>query len=204
MLTMSLRPIPHSSFVLSLSEPFLEFPFYWYGRAETCCREIVFQNELLIPLIGPFMSTPYSSASSQHASFPSLYLPWDFFFLSHLCSSAPTLRLSFTKPSQICSYVARSKYSPFVTSVICHLSLPLWRQAADSLSGAGLLRPFPSSRARTEGGTFIDNHMRWSEQGLLWKIDSGDYGHYSASQARCSRTRPDSSLSLILRVLIFV
>ena len=40
---MSLRPIPHSSFVLSLFEPFLEVPLYWYGHAGTCCREIVFK-----------------------------------------------------------------------------------------------------------------------------------------------------------------
>jgi len=82
--------------------------------------------------------------------------------------------------------------------MICHLFLPLWCQAADSLSGAGLLRLFPFSRARTEGGTFIDNHMRWSEQGLLWGIDNGDHGHYSASWAQCLRTRLDSSLSLVL------
>ena len=134
----------------------------------------------------------------------SLYLPGDSFFLSHLCSSIPIVRLSFTEPSRIRSYVPCSKYSPFVTSVIHRLSLPLWRQAADSSSGVGLLRPFPSSRARTEGGTFIDNHMRWSKQGLLWGIDSGDHSYYSAFWAQCSRTQPDSSLSLVLGVLIFI
>ena len=87
--------------------------------------------------------------------------------------------------------------------MIRRLSLLLWCQAADSSSGVGLLRPFPSSRACTEGGTFIDNHMRWSEQGLLLGIDSGDHGHYFASRAQCSRTWPDSSLSLVLRALIF-
>jgi len=132
----------------------------------------------------------------------SLYLPRDSFFLSHLCPSVPILRLSFTEPSQIRSYVSCSKYSPFVTSMIRHLSLPLWYQTADSSLGVGLLRPFPSLRARTEGETFIDNHMRWSEQGLLWGIDSGDHSHYSASWVRCSRTRLDSSLSPLLRALI--
>jgi len=43
MLTMSLRPIPHFSFVLSLSEPFFEVLLYQYGHAGTCCREIVFE-----------------------------------------------------------------------------------------------------------------------------------------------------------------
>ena len=56
----------------------------------------------------------------------------------------------------------------------------------------------------TEGRTFIDNHMRWSEQGLLWGIDSGDYSHYSTFLVLCSRTQLDSSLSWVLRVLIFV
>jgi len=57
-----------------------------------------------------------------------------------------------------------------------------------SSSGVSLLRLFPFLRACTERGTFIDNHMRWSEQGLLWGIDSGDYGHYFTSWALCSRT----------------
>jgi len=105
----------------------------------------------------------------------SLYLPGDSFLL----------RLSSTKPSQTYSYVSCSKYSSFVTSVICCLSLPLWHQATNSLLGVGLLKPFPSSRACTEGGTFIDNHMRWSEKELLWEIDSGNHGHYSASQVQC-------------------
>jgi len=113
----------------------------------------------------------------------SLCLSIGSFLLRHLFSSVPTLRLSFCEPSQTCSYVSCSKYSPFVTSMIHCLSLPLWHQAADSSSGVGLLRLFPSLRAHTEGGTFIDNHMRWSEQGLLWGIDSGDHGHYSASWA---------------------
>ena len=134
----------------------------------------------------------------------SLYLPIVSYLFRHLFSNVPTLRLYFCKPSQTHSHVSCSKYSPFVTSMICHLSLPLWHQAADSSSGVGLLRPFSSLRACTERGTFIDNHMRWSEQVLLWGIDSGDYGHYSASRARCSRTRPDSSLSLVLGALIFV
>jgi len=101
------------------------------------------------------------------------------------CPSFPVI---LRKPSQTHSHVSCSKYSFFVTSVICCLSLPLWCQTADSSSGVGLLRPFSSLRAHTEGRTFIDNHMRWSKQVLLWRIDSGDHGHYSASQVQCSRT----------------
>jgi len=123
------------------------------------------------------------------ASFLSfVYLSIVSYLLRYLFSSVPTLRLYLCEPSQTCSHVSCSKYSPFVTSVIYRLSLPLWRQAADSSSGVGLLKLFLSSRAHTEGGTFIDDHMRWSEQGLLWEIDSGDYSHYSTSRVRCSRT----------------
>ena len=43
MLTISLCPIPHSSFVFSLSGPFLEFLFYRYSHTGTCRREIVFK-----------------------------------------------------------------------------------------------------------------------------------------------------------------
>ena len=75
-------------------------------------------------------------------------------------------------------------------------------QAADSSLGVGLLRLFPSLRAHIGGGTFIDNHMRWCEQGLLWGIDSSGYGHYSTSWAWYSRTQLDSSLSWALGVLI--
>ena len=134
----------------------------------------------------------------------SLYLPIGSYLLRHLFSSVLTLRLYLWEPSQTRSYVSCSKYSLFVTSVIHRLSLPLWRQAADSSSGVGLLKLFLSLRAHTEGRTFMDNHMRWSEQGLLWGIDSGDYSHYSASWARCLRIQPDSSFSLVLRALIFV
>jgi len=134
----------------------------------------------------------------------SLYLSIVSYLLRHFFSSVPTLRLYFCEPSRTCSYVSHSKYSPFVTSVIRRLSLPLWCQAADSSLGVGLLRPFPSLRAHTEGRTFINNHMRWSKQGLLWGIDSGDYSHYSASRARCSRTQLDSSLFWVLGALIFV
>ena len=33
--------------------------------------------------------------------------------------------------------------------------------------------------------------MRWSEQRLLWGIDSGDHGHYSASWALCVTNQLD-------------
>ena len=140
---------------------------------------------------------PYSSYlfTTCFLSFP--YLPWDSFLLRHPFSIVPIPRLFFTEPSRSRSYASYSKYSLCVTSVIRHLFLPSWHQAVDSSLGVGLLRPFPSSRARTEGRTFIDNHIRWSEQGLLWGIDSGDHGHYSASRAWCLRTRPDSSLSVM-------
>ena len=105
MLTMSLRPIPHSLFVLSLSEPFLEVPLYRYGRAGTCCREIMFEmNRQSLwsdrpqvhrtlstssqPTSSPlytFPETPSSSGISSLASQSSGYL------LSSLLVSAPTL-----------------------------------------------------------------------------------------------------------------
>ena len=107
--------------------------------------------------------------------FSSLYLPIVSYLFRYLSSSIPILMLYCREPSWTRSYVSHSKYSPFVTSMIRCLSLPLWCQAVDSSLGVGLWRPFPSSRACTEGETFIDNHMRWSEQGLLWGIDSGDY-----------------------------
>jgi len=197
---MSLRLISHSSFVLSLSKPFFEIPLYRYGCAGTCCREIVFEMNRRSSWL--YRLRAHCTLSTCFLSFP--YLPVDSFLLRPLFSSAPISRLSFIEPFCSRSYTSCSKYSPCVTSVICHLFLPLWRQAADSSSGAGLLMLFPSLRACTEGGTFIDNHMRWSKQGLLWGIDSGDHGHYSTSRVWCSRTQPDSSLSLVLGVLIFV
>ena len=161
------------SFFLYLS-PSLRFPYIdmaaWGSVVERLCLK--------------WTADPSDRIICEHAVlfylfttcfFSSLYLPGDSFLLRHLFSSIPILRLFFIEPSQICSYVSCSKYSPFVTSMIRHLSLPLWHQAADSSSGVGLLRLFPSSRVHTEGRTFIDNHMRWSEQGLLWGIDSGDH-----------------------------
>ena len=139
--------------------------------------------------------------------FSSLYFPIVSYLPRYLSSSTPTLLLYFVSPLEPTPISLILNIAPLtaqVTSVIRCLSLPLWYQAADSSLGVGLLRLFPSSRAHTEGGTFIDNHMRWSKQGLLWGIDSGDYGHYSASQALCLRTQLDSSLSWVLRVLIFV
>ena len=88
----------------------------------------------------------------------SLYLPIVSYLFRYLSSSLPTLMLYFCEPSQTHSHISHSKYSPFVTSVIYHLSLPLWRQAANSSSGVGLLKPFLSLRAHTEGGTFIDDY----------------------------------------------
>ena len=77
MLTMSLRPIPHSSFVLSLSKPFFEVPLYWYGRAETCCREIAFemncQSSLsYCPRAHCTLSTFSQPASSPLYTFPEI------------------------------------------------------------------------------------------------------------------------------------
>jgi len=69
----------------------------------------------------------------------SLYLSIVSYLFRYLSSSVPILMLYFRKPSQTCSHVSCSKYSPFVTSVIHCLSLPLWHQAVDSLLGVGLL-----------------------------------------------------------------
>ena len=91
MLTMSFHPIPHSSFILSLSEPFLEVLLYWYGRMGTCRREIVFKinrwslwldcsqvHRTLLPLhnllpLYTFPETPFSSGISSLASWSSGY-----------------------------------------------------------------------------------------------------------------------------------
>jgi len=127
----------------------------------------------------------------------SLYLPIVSYLLRHLSLSTPTLLLYFAsplKPTPISLALNIIPLTAQVTSVIHHLSLPLWCQAADSLLGVGFLRPFSFLRACIERETFIDNHMRWSEQELLWGIDSGDYSHYFAFQVLCLRTRLDSSL----------
>ena len=93
MLTISLYPIPHSSFVLSLSKPFLEVPLYRYGHAGTCCREIVFEmnhwslwldrlqvrrtlstsSQPASSLLYTFLETPSSSGISSLASRSSGY-----------------------------------------------------------------------------------------------------------------------------------
>ena len=108
MLTMLLCPIPHFSFILSLSKPFLEVPLYWYGCVGTCCREIVFEMNCWSFWSYHLRARHTLSASSQPTSSPSLYLPGDSFFLSHLCPSVLILRLSSTKLSWTCSYVSHS------------------------------------------------------------------------------------------------
>ena len=75
MLTMSLRPISHSSFVLSLSEPFFEVLLYRYDHAGTCCREIVFKinhqsSWLYRPRACRTLSTSSQPASSPLYTFP--------------------------------------------------------------------------------------------------------------------------------------
>jgi len=75
MLTISLHPIPHSSFILSLSEPFLEVPLYRYGCVGTCCREIVFEmNRRSLwsdrPQARRTLSTSSQLASSPLYTFP--------------------------------------------------------------------------------------------------------------------------------------
>jgi len=134
----------------------------------------------------------------------SLYLPIASYLLRYLFLNVLTLLLYFTSPLEPTPTSLVLNIAPLLHPwSVVYLYL-LWCQIADSSLGVSLLRPFPSLRACTEGRTFIDDHMRWSEQGLLWGIDSGDHGHYSASQAQYSRTQPDSSLSQVLGVLIFV
>jgi len=70
MLTMSLCPIPHSSFVLSLSEPFLEVPLYQYGYTGTCHREIVFEMNCQSLWLDCPRAHRTLSTSSQPASSP--------------------------------------------------------------------------------------------------------------------------------------
>jgi len=77
MLTMSLRPILHSSFVLSLSKPFFEVPLYWYGHAGTCRREIAFEMNRrsslsYCPQVHRTLSTSSQPASSPLYTFPEI------------------------------------------------------------------------------------------------------------------------------------
>jgi len=95
-----------------------------------------------------------------------LYLSIVSYLFRYLSLSILTLMLYFRKLSQTCSYVSYSKYSPFVTSMIRRLSLPSWRQAADSSLGVGLLKPFLSSRACTEGKLLLM---------IIWDDPSKDY-----------------------------
>ena len=75
MLIMSLRLILHSSFVLSLSEPFFEVPLYWYGCMGTCCREVMFEmNHRSSWSYHPRVYRTLS-ASSQPASSPLYTFP---------------------------------------------------------------------------------------------------------------------------------
>ena len=72
---MSLYPISHSSFVLSLSEPFFEIPLYRYGCAETCRREIVFKMNrrsswFYCPRACCTLPTSSQPASSPFHTFP--------------------------------------------------------------------------------------------------------------------------------------
>ena len=151
----------------SYSGPSLKFPFIdmvaWGPVVERLCLKWTADpsDRIVCERIVFFCLLTASFLSS-------LYLPIIVsYLLRHLFLSVPTLRLYSRKPSWTCSHVSYSKYSPFITSMICRLSLPLWCQTTDSSSGVGLLKPFLSSRACTEGGTFIDNHMKWSEQVLL-------------------------------------
>jgi len=75
MLAMSLRLISHSSFILSLSEPFFEILLYRYGHAGTWRREIVFEmnrrSSWLYRLrVHRTLSTSSQPASSSSHTFP--------------------------------------------------------------------------------------------------------------------------------------
>jgi len=75
MLTMSLCPIPHSLFVLSLSEPFFEVPLYRYGHAGTCRKEIVFEMNHWSSWSYRLQARRTLSTSSQPASSPLYTFP---------------------------------------------------------------------------------------------------------------------------------
>ena len=100
MLTMSLHPIPHSSFVLSLSKPFLEVPLYRYGHTGTCRREIVFEMNRRFFWSYCSRARRTLSTSSQPASSP-LYT---------------FLEIPF--PSGISSLVSRSPGYPLLSPLI--------------------------------------------------------------------------------------
>jgi len=70
---MEIRPnevCDNFSFVLSLSEPFLEVPLYRYGRAGTCHREIVFKMNRRSFWLYHLRARRTLSTSSQPASLP--------------------------------------------------------------------------------------------------------------------------------------
>ena len=75
MLIIPLHSIPHSLFVLSLSEPFLEVPLYRHGHMGTWRREIVFEmNRRSSWSYRPWARHTHST-SSQPVSSPSHTFP---------------------------------------------------------------------------------------------------------------------------------
>jgi len=96
MLIISLRLIPHSLFVLSLSEPFFEVPLYRYGCVGTCRREIVFEMNhqfswLYHPRACCTLSTSSQPTSSPLYTFPETPSSLD---ISSLASWSPGYPLS--------------------------------------------------------------------------------------------------------------
>ena len=194
---------PHSSFVLSLSEPFFEVPLYRYGRVGTCRREITFEMNCRSSWSYRLRVHRTLSTSSQPASSPLYTFPEtpSSSGISPLASRSPGYPLSsplMAAPMPLILNIVPVLHPWSVTYfylydirlLTLHWELVSW--------GHFLLRE------HVQRGELLLITMRWSKQGLLWGIDSGDHGHYSASQAQCSRTWPDSSLSLVLGALIFV
>ena len=70
-----LHPIPHSLFVLSLSEPFFEVPLYRHGCAGTWRREIVFEMNCRSSWSYRLRVHRTLSTSSQPASSPLYTFP---------------------------------------------------------------------------------------------------------------------------------
>ena len=75
MLTIPFRLIPHSLFLLSLSKPFFEVPLYWYARAGTWHREIMFEMNCWSswsyrPRVHRTLPTSSQPASSPTHTFP--------------------------------------------------------------------------------------------------------------------------------------
>ena len=120
MLTMSLRliSIPH---LLSLSEPFIDTSFYWYGHMGTCCREIAFRMNCQSLWLDH--SWVHCILCFLHSQIPLFSIPSHSLLLPQTSLlEHPGSPAILCKPSQTHSHFSCSKHSSFDSpSYICDL-----------------------------------------------------------------------------------